>query len=68
MTLKTQIFRKKSDISCRKILGKYFDLFSKIFSKIFLDFGQNTADFTRFWKNLEKKKICQNGNLGWSCL
>ena len=28
-------FRKKSDIFLQKIWGKYFDLFSKIFSKDF---------------------------------
>ena len=35
MTLKKGKFRNQSDFFCRKILGKYFDLFSKIFSKIF---------------------------------
>ena len=29
-----------------------------------LDFGLKMANFTRFWKNLKKKKICQNREFG----
>ena len=44
---------------CRKILGKYFDLLSKIIS---FRFWSKMADFTRFWKNF--LKIYQNGKFG----
>ena len=49
-------FENKSDNFCRKVLGKYFDSFSKIFQQKLLDFGQKTADFTRFWKNWTKNR------------
>ena len=35
MTPKTRKFRENFNICCRKILGKYLDLFSRIFSQIF---------------------------------
>ena len=49
----------KSDFFAKNY-WKYFDLFSKIFSQNFKDFGQKkkkTADFTRFWQNYTHKKI-----------
>ena len=52
ITLKTHP-KKKSEIFCRKILGKYLTYLQVEF----LYFGQKTADFTRFWgKNLPKRK------------
>ena len=33
MTLKTQKFQKKLTFFCRKVLGEYFDFFSKIFGR-----------------------------------
>ena len=44
----------------RKILGKYFQLFSQIFSQIFFDFGKKkliSHGFIKLQKNLPKWKI-----------
>ena len=56
MTLKTQKFRGKIwyfwEINYEETIFTYFQKFSvKIFR-----FGQKPADFTRFLKNLKKKK------------
>ena len=64
MTLKTQKFRKKSDIFCRKSLEKYFDLFSKKISATMFRFWSKKNGW--FYKILEKlkKEICQNRKFG----
>ena len=63
MTLITRKFRKNLTLFCRKNwenILTYFDTFQLKF----LDFGQKTADFTRFLKNWKKNKICQNRKFG----
>ena len=56
---KTRNFQENFDILCRKISGKYLDLFSRNFSQIFPDLGQKNGQslekFTK--KNSAKKKI-----------
>ena len=54
MTLKTQKFFKNLTILQKKFWGTI--LIFKNFKLKYLDFGQKMADFTRFWKNLKKKK------------
>ena len=73
MTLKNTKLLTKSDIFCRKILRKYFNLFSKIFRnlKIFR-FWSKKAWFYKILEKMKKKikkgkkekQICQNGKFG----
>ena len=53
MTLKHENFEKKSDLFCKKKKkkGGIFWLIFKHFQLKFSDFGQKTADLTRFWNN-----------------
>ena len=67
MTPKTPKFQKNKkknrNFFCRKNFRKTFGLSFKNIQLKYLDFGQKTADFTRFWKNFFLK-ICQNGKFG----
>ena len=58
-TLKTW-FLKKIWFLLQKNLGIYCDLFSNIFQTKISNFGQKTADFTRFWQIKKEKKKDRN--------
>ena len=58
-------------LKIQKSFGKIFWFIFKNFQPKFLDFGQKTANFTRFWKNKKKikekkkeKKSAKTENLG----
>ena len=62
ITLKTGKFLKKIRHFCKKILRKYFDLFSKSFSQNFRFWSKKTGWFYKILEKIgKKKKFCENG-------